>query len=1514
MGYEKRQFLYGMDFDTEERLVEPGFSRKNVNVRIGASTDAGVLSAENVQGNTFIPNVDLPSGDNKVIGSYWDKLRDLSYYFVYNDEGNHGVFEYNHVEGKIKTVMIAEVLNLKADQLITGINVVEFDKDNHFLYFSDGFNPPRKFNIQKAKSGTAYSSPIKEEVIDAIKYPPLCAPTASYETVGSGVNYLNDVIWQFKAAYVYDDKEESAFSPISVQILPDSNCLDNDTQGDTIRIVIPKGGELVERVIVAGREGNLNDFLELTDQEVVKFDVDSDGNYIYDFRNDGVYNALSLPQSNKLFDNLPQTAKAQEYIESNRIAYGNITEGYDNVEVDFDLEVTYEDEVNTTSNTIKGVLRISNNDTTGFGVPSQYENFQPITKYNGTYVYGGMGINPFGSIGDQFEKNLDSDFKQGLPLGGFVLYLAGTEYYSVSTQVENDPGTDGLALQDSKGVYNSDTISNRNVIRKQIVGSSSGAYTDSRTYSQFQFQDIPDGTYIMRVASNLTTSQDLLDPERGYQKTSPLLNRIGFNTTTGSNQSFDKELSITVQGGQILDDIEVVIADLSSPLDGVVNTTKGLAGYLVDFEAGFDPDTIQEALGQQRIELSLARVSGGLTNTVVTDHNGFFFQQSPSGNLTLQNMRTGNYDNGSFQGYDLFDSGDPVQIPVENNTNGTTEFFVIDSNNTNVTNFARTNVLAEVRDTSGNPVKGVTIVSTNGEALKTDALGQQSFILYAPGDLSGSTPYRVSSFYAYTPASCDSSFNFDSLTFADYISQNNENNSTTTSLPIWIITVSDISGQSRLKNGGSYSFGLVYYDRANRSGATNVGDNSELSLPFYTEVSPAITTAPIVGWQINSLAPDWATHYQWVRTPNTAINDYIQWYTDEITYTDSSGDPSDSNNGTILELDISNLTSEYKTANPDSVLVYDFVEGDRVRLIKDNSNNYFGSYIDLKVLSFETGILKVENRTDIPDISSGVLFEIYTPKLDVEEDIYYEVGECLEVLKDVDAQGNTISYHQGRIQDQDPLNPSGTPATGIFIGGDTYYRTRNITATGGIFSTSIDSQLFSDFWQSRISDIGRPNIIDNDAKTVSRISTIYYSARFIPETNINGLNSYFDTSFETYDRKYGSIQKLYSQDKRLDCYQETKVGKILVEENVIFDQFDQGTIASSEKVLSKIIYYKGEFGTLNPESFTENEGRRYFFDIRNGKVLRLSNDGLTPISDKKMHSYFESKSNFYSAFGLIPEVWGCYDENFDEYIIAFGSLSRPEGFTPDDLALVSSQAQTITEERNGLTYTFDIIYDGNDQGVPTEFDVVLDRANGTYVINSSAGDITLDRQKILAIPPETLAYSERTGFWTSFYTYDPECMVRVGIDFLSFRNGQAYLHNTSNAKRNSFYGEDQSSEVWVVFNQAPSNVKVYQALSEESDTVWEAYEILTQNGQESSLILDDFSVAYGQGHTLYSKENIHYAALWKDINTPNVAIPLLEGDSMRDVSVLVKLINGSTDEERLFAASMNYSLSERSNR
>jgi hypothetical protein len=1520
MGYEKRQFLYGMDFDTEERLVKPGFSRKNVNVRIGSSSDNGVYSAENVQGNTFIPNVELPEGENKVIGSYLYKKKNLVYIFIWNDGGTHGIYEYNHESSKIVTVMQASVFNFKSDSLITGINVVEFDDNNDLLYWVDKSNPPRKININKAKLD-GYSLPIKEEVVDAAKYPPLFPPTVSIISDSNyKVNYIRDKIFQFKAAYVYDDKEVSSWSPISLQSLPGATCGGEESQGNTIKIKIPKGGELVDRVKIAAREGNVNDFFQISDEEVSEYTIE--GDYIvYEFRNDKAPQSIELNQSIKLFDNLPQVAGAQEFIK-NKITYADITEGYDNVDVDFDLSVSYETpEEEETLNTISGVLRIAQPmSSTSVFLAQEYVQFQPIHKYNGEIQYGGFGdtdryvstLPPF-YVPDEFVENLVSDFKQALPLGGFCLYLAGTDFYTISTQVRGNNSD----IQEGEGLYyDSSDWKTRKTIRGEIEGSSSGLdnYSNSRTWSTWSFDNIPDGTYILRVASNLTTSDDLLDPGRGYQKTSAFLNRIGNGRTTSHLQTNQKELEVTVQGGQILDNIEVVIADLSDPQP--FGNTRGLAGYITDFEDNFSPTSISDVLGQKRIELATANVErNGAWDSIQTDHNGFFWNVrggTISKKVFLNNVKSGLFQENDQIGYDMF-SGSFGTSAIENTTNGTVKIFAINNNAPTITNFSRTNVLISVTDSNGNGVSGVTIVSTNGDTQTTRTNGQAPFVIYAAGGADS----RTVEFYPYVNGDCKGDFEISVSTFSDYIGEfASNNNLSQTVIPAWILTIIGSLSSSKLKNGGTYSYGIVYYDRANRSGNTNINSNSELVLPFYTEGSSdgsvvPIKTPPVVGWSINSVPPSWATHYQWVRTPNTALNNYLQWYTNDITY--SSGG-TNSNDADIINLDITNLTDEYKTANPDSVLVYDYSSRDRIRFIKDSAGTYFEEYLDVKVLGFEAGILKVDNSINI-DISSGVFFEIYTPKLDVSKDIYYEIGECYEVGKATYQDGVVFYYHKGSTSDQNPI--WGTPATGTFKSGDTYYRNRDINTSDvadGVFSTMVDSQLFSDFWQSKISDIGRPNAVDKNAKTVTRPTTIYHSNNFIPETNINGLNSFFDGSFQTYDRNYGAIRKLFGINGRLDVYHELNVTKVLVEESIVFNQADQGNIGISNTVLSyPAIPYAGEYGTLNPESFTENEGRRYFFDVRNGKVLRLSNDGLTPISENLMHSYFESKSNFYSVFNIIPEVWGVYDENHDEYIISFGSISRPEGFTPDELALVSSQADAIVDTREGLTYTFDIEYSGNEQGVPTDFVVTRDLENGVYVINSVAGDISLGRQTLLSVPAETLAFSERTKFWTTFYTFTPECMVRVGLDYLTFRNGETHLHNTDK-KRNSFYGLDSSSEIWAIFNQDPSKNKVFQALSQESDTVWEAIEILTQNGQKSSLIKDDFKVSFGQGHTLYSKENIHYAALWKDENTPNVDIPLLEGDSMRDVSVLVRIINGSTEEERLFALSMNYSNSERSNR
>lgn len=1493
MAIEKRQFLYGMDFDSEERFIQPGFTRKNLNVQIGTPDNGASGTATNTKGNTLIPNVELPAGDNKVIGAYWYALKDRNYIFIWNSEGNHGIYEYDNVPSQIRTVMIAPAFNFEADKLITGINVVELDEDNDLLYWASRGYEPRKINIDKAKAG-AYSTPIQQEIFDAIKYPPLCPPTGEYGNDSTrAANLLKDKLWQFKARYGYDDKENSAFSPISKQILPSSLCSGGEADfGNYIEIKVPVGGELVTHLEIAAREGNLGDFKKIIRKPVSDFTIVG-GFYIYRFYNDGNYSNVDLQESNKLFDNVPLEAGAQEYIEGNRIVYADITEGYDNVDVDAELELSFPEESNVALNTIKGSLRIVN----PFSRDVKYDRYQPIyVNDSGVTVWGGF---------DKTGSNRPPEqYQQILPLNGFVLYLAGTNHYAISKQIIGNNSQD---QDESTGVYlqGTDISTIRTEIEGTSAGNSFGQNGDSRVWSTFQIDNVPDGTYILRVASHLTEEADLID--QSYQKTST-------NTVNvASNIGFER--TITVSGGQILELPNTEIMDLIDPDTGVSGSQTGYAVENVS-----SPQSIEELLASDRITRSRVYFSGSFTGYNAkydqypdlldwrnrfarTDHNGYFFIAADSAIITLDSgtkIKSGAFED-SATWYNYSDTGMP---PVANPASAE-RLIVLENNDPSVTSYSRDSFSLTVYDSDGNRLPGVNIIQQGGETFTSDSNGLVEGVIYADTDnQTGAFALTTTRLFPYLSNYCNATFAPLEYQYSENIGQGFRNITLTPiSFQDLIASVTASISNSFLRRGGDYKHGIVYYDRGNRSGLTNTNNNLFLHIPFYTEQyngSLPEPTTPVLGWQIKNLPPSWATHYQWVRTKDSSVNRYLQWASDSVTELDNT-----------LEIDISNIT-DFSDVYPNSLVSYDFTTGDRIRLIGYISGNRFTSYYDLSVLGFDSGtsILTIEKTNDLPNLQGGVWFEIYTPKLLEEEDLYYEIGECFEIKEVQNAAGDLVKVHAGPTQDQDPDSPSLIPATGVFTSGDSYYRERTIPLQG-FKNFKINDASFSDFWSSKVSDIGRINIEDVDYGQIRRWSTIYYSERFQPETNINGLNSFYDTSFETYDRKYGPIRKLYSQDKRLDSYQELKVGKILIEENVIFDQFDQGNVASSEKVLSKIIYYAGEYGTLNPESFAAYNGRRYFFDIRNGVVLRLSNDGLTPISENKMIEYFESKSNFYSAFDLIPEIWGTFDVDNDQYIISFGEVSRDEGFTPDELELVSSQAETVTEIRDGLEYTFVITYSENEDGVPTVFTIIRDIENGTYVIQSNAGDISLDRQKILTIPAETLSFSELTGHWVSFWSYTPECMVRAGITFLSFKNGRTFLHGSNNLC-NNFYGVRYESEVWVVFNQEPSNVKVFNALSEESDTIWEAKEIITQAGQRTYLDAEDFQDDQGQGLVFDAKETIHYAALWQDVNS-DVDNALIEGDDMRDKSILVKLSKDTDDFERLFAVNIEYKLSYLSN-
>jgi len=1507
MPFERRRFIGGLDQDSEQRDVANGSYVFALNVRGSASSEDSDLGAiENSKGNLLI-DFNLPVGTNRVIGSAQHDLKRKVYYFIFNSNADHLVLEYDRISDVISEVARGSVLNFKNNSLINDVDIVKLDEDNDLMYWSDRGNPPRKININKGKNGD-YPSPLTEDIIDAIKYPPLCSPTSKYITDTSrSINFLSNKLVQFKARYVYDDYEKSAYSPISVLPLPSTTCTDSDSKiNNGLEVTIPKGGVLVTRLEIVARFGNLGDFFLIEDDDIASFSTDTNGDYLFSFFNEKVYNTIEVNESIKLFDQLPRVAGSQEYIDGNRIVYGDVLEQFDQVKINASLSLSFNEAPTLASDTssVKGTIRITN----PMADLSNFAFDQPIHD-------GQNGQGPvFGGIGSANVVNtVGSDYQQSIPLSGFVVYLVGTDYKDISKQASS---ANNSANQNGDNVYNSDSGGGRRGDLRDDI-------KDRVIDSSFSIDGVPDGTYILRVASHLTTDTELSDPSRSYQKSSTYVYSVG------GNEGF--EVKITVSGSNVTVG-EILIADLTEV--GLVTTASAISGYVTDMDNTIT-DTA-EALADTRVELcevgiinasnTLLPYNSTVDDSYITkqwkfgrtysDANGFFFFTAKNAFPTVSGLDIFQiYSNGfslNPTGYKFETASLTTFDPV---TGSDMKIGIFRNTNQDVSDFARTVLTGTIVDTSGTGVSDVNVTVTRGDSQESDSSGNFSIFVYegSTDSANGVSPSNTrTGFIVFSSSSaiCPLSFDFDSLALNIAIGQNffnaldSSNYVAVTPNPIATILAINNTIQAD-KRGGEYNYGLVYYDRANRSGTTNTSDSLNLPIPFYTELfNGAIQNAgiPIVDWQINHTPPIWATHYQWVRTPNTATNKYIQFAAKSVAYEDESGGASTFSDGTIIALDVSNIAGEYKTAHPDSILVYDFVEGDRIRFIRNAQGNLFSEYFDLKILSFTAGVVQVENLVALGLLSAGVLFELYTPKLDVETQIYYEIGERF----DIGDSGLSTRFHEGLTQNQS----STLPAKGTFRTGDAYYRLRSmILDSADTILSYIDDANFSDFFDSVVDDRGRPNIVDLNSVEVRRPTTIYYSDRFIPETKINGLNSYFDTSFESYDHKYGAIQKMFSIDKRLDVYQETKVGKVLVNENVIFDQFDQGTVGASEKVLSDIIYFRGEYGIgTNPESFAEYGGRRYFVDIFRGVALRLSNDGITVISNVGMRSYFDSKSKQISENALEIDIHGVFFKDMDEYIISFQETDETididitgDPATSNITVLPANVSSRSDFERIGKTGSYSVSTQvDNDTGKPIITQVVRDITTGVYVIESS----TINRPvPVSPFVPETLSFSERIGRWTTFYSWLPENVTASGVDIVSFKDGSLYLHNRGDLY-NNFYGVQYNAQLSVVFNQDPHKVKVYQALSEDSTKAWLSNDISTPQGQLSNLIEEDFEL----------KEDVFYAAFWKDSNTPNVDFPLINGDDLRSQSLLVKLFNADTEFVKLYSVACVYNNSERSNK
>ena len=212
----------------------------------------------------------------------------------------------------------------------------------------------------------------------------------------------------------------------------------------------------------------------------------------------------------------------------------------------------------------------------------------------------------------------------------------------------------------------------------------------------------------------------------------------------------------------------------------------------------------------------------------------------------------------------------------------------------------------------------------------------------------------------------------------------------------------------------------------------------------------------------------------------------------------------------------------------------------------------------------------------------------------------------------------------------------------------------------GVESVSIGDE----FNKQRLLNNGRiSSTIDWEFEEENISNGLIYSGVYNLASGLNNLNQFIqaDKITKEINPTYGSIQKLFTRDSDLIAFCEDKILKILANKDALFNADGNTNLTASTNVLGQSIPFVGDYGiSKNPESLASESYRLYFTDKQRGAVLRLSMDGLTPISEYGMSNWFKEHLKLSSS------IIGSYDDNKDEYNLTLIKAKEVNNTMVDD--------------------------------------------------------------------------------------------------------------------------------------------------------------------------------------------------------------------------------------------------------
>jgi hypothetical protein len=588
------------------------------------------------------------------------------------------------------------------------------------------------------------------------------------------------------------------------------------------------------------------------------------------------------------------------------------------------------------------------------------------------------------------------------------------------------------------------------------------------------------------------------------------------------------------------------------------------------------------------------------------------------------------------------------------------------------------------------------------------------------------------------------------------------------------------------KHKSRYSFGICYFDDNGITNGVVTSDDMNVITPEIDSTGLAANdlTIPLIQFDISHQAPSWAKYFSFVRTSNLTVSDFKTIMSTD-TYKDAASK--------YAYLDI----TDYQL-NKSGFPAYSFTKGDRIRIVglKNGVDNVYDYPLFGVVTSNDitTSAPPVRDRLwlKVP-YDSGVMLnfgtvgykeyylEVYTPAINTNEEntVFYEFGETYPVIVD-----GANRYHTGMAGENSQT--SSQPATFKFVRGDIYSRLRN--------ELWILDRSMSDNYNSKFDGNGRPFVVDEYAKESYYPTLVRYSLDYQAGTNINLTNTFYASNFDEYDREKGDIQRLRVRGRQLRVFQNRACGVVPVLQNVVQTVDGSGVLSQSAEIINKIQYYLGDYGIGNQFcSLASSAQSDYFTDPVRGCQVRLSADGLTPITELYKAHFF-----------LTP------------LIVKYNKI------------------------RNNIT----------GQG-KAKILGIYDQFNEEFVScmqESAAGD---DKSN-----PYTFGFNEFRNAYTSFYSFSPEWMTTAENVVVSWKNGILYTHDNTSTYCN-FYGVQYKPSLTLMLNQFPQIKKRYNTLTMLANKVWApstAGDITTNLSQTSSLQASDFIFKDDKIHVAFKRD------------------------------------------------------------